>query len=116
MEKYSVLKVRQNPQLNHTSLSASRLPVRRHLRRLKSYAQFVKVTNGEHPMNTTLPLNSRLLTLIGRRFPAAYDAIIPRFGPSPDPWNSRLSHVALNPQPLPPQELGAAIAAEFIHT
>lgn len=65
-------------------------------------------------MNTNLPLNSRLLAIIGRRFPAIYDVIIPRFGPQPETWISRFSHVALNPQPLPPHELGAAIAAEFI--
>lgn len=59
-------------------------------------------------MNTTLELNSRLLAIIGRRVPAIYD-VIPR-GPQ-----GRLAQVALNPQPLPPHELGAAIAAEFVH-
>ena len=53
-------------------------------------------------------MNRRLLALIGRRFPAIYD-VIPR-GPL-----GRLSLVALNPQPLPPHELGAAVASEFIH-
>src|SRR4029450_6929377 len=62
-------------------------------------------------MKTTLTLDSRLLAIIGRRFPAIYD-VIPR-GPL-----SRFLEVALNPQPLPPEppphELGAALAAEFI--
>jgi len=52
----------------------------------------------------------QLLSILGQRNPAIYDIIFPR-GPL-----SRLSQVALNPQPLPPHELGAAIAAEFIHT
>lgn len=54
-------------------------------------------------------IDRRLLSIIGRRFPAIYD-VIPR-GPL-----GRLSWVALNPQPLPPAELGAALAAEFIHS
>jgi hypothetical protein len=56
-----------------------------------------------------MPINRRLLVIIGQRFPAIFD-VIPR-GPL-----SRFSEVALNPQPLPPHELGAAIAAEFAHT
>ena len=64
-------------------------------------------------MKTTLTLDSRLLAIIGRRWPAIYD-VIPR-GPL-----SRFLEVALNPQPLPPDpppnELGAALAAEFIRT
>ena len=59
-------------------------------------------------MSNTLNLNSRLLAIIGRRIPAIYD-VIPR-GPQ-----ARLAAVALNPQPLPPHEIGAAVAAEFIH-
>jgi hypothetical protein len=59
-------------------------------------------------MESTLTLNARILAIIGRRLPAIYD-IIPR---SP---LSRFSAVMLNPQPLPPHELGAAIAAEFVH-
>jgi hypothetical protein len=55
-----------------------------------------------------MSIDRRLLAIIGRRFPAIYD-VIPR-GPQ-----GRLSQVALNPQPLPPHELGAAIAAEFAH-
>lgn len=66
-------------------------------------------------MKTALTLDSRLLAIIGRRFPAIHDAVIPRFGPQPEPWVfGGLSRVALNPQPLPPHELGAAVAAEFI--
>ena len=56
-----------------------------------------------------MSIDRRLLVILGRRLPAIYD-IIPR-GPL-----SRFSEVALNPQPLPPHELGAAIAAEFVHT
>lgn len=56
-----------------------------------------------------MSIDRRLLFIIGKRLPAIYD-VIPR-GPQ-----SRFSEVALNPQPLPPHELGAAIAAEFIHT
>lgn len=56
-----------------------------------------------------MAISRQLLAIIGRRIPAIYD-VIPR-GPL-----SRFSEVALNPQPLPPRELGAAIAAEFIHT
>lgn len=54
-----------------------------------------------------MPIDRRLLAIIGRRIPAIYD-VIPR-GPQ-----NRLAQVALNPQPLPPHELGAAIASEFI--
>jgi hypothetical protein len=53
-----------------------------------------------------MPIHRRLLAILGRRLPAIYD-VIPR-GPL-----SRYSDVALNPQPLPPHELGAAVAAEF---
>jgi hypothetical protein len=56
-----------------------------------------------------MSISRRLLAIIGRRFPAIYD-VIPH-GPQ-----GRLAEVALNPQPLPPHELGAAIAAEFVHT
>ncbi len=54
-------------------------------------------------------IDRRLLSILGRRLPAIYD-VIPRGPQSP------FSKVALNPQPLPPHELGAAIAAEFVHT
>ncbi|WP_054314079.1 hypothetical protein [Mesorhizobium sp. 1M-11] len=56
-----------------------------------------------------MKLNAKLLAIIGKRFPAIYD-VIPR---GPQGW---LSHVALNPQPLPPGHLGAAVAAEFIRS
>ncbi|HEX9940643.1 MAG TPA: hypothetical protein VGG03_01405 [Thermoanaerobaculia bacterium] len=59
-----------------------------------------------------MSINRRLLAIIGRRLPAIYD-VIPR---GPLARFSRFSEVALNPQPLPPHELGAAIAAEFVHT
>jgi hypothetical protein len=54
-----------------------------------------------------IPINHRLLAIIGQRLPAIFD-VIPR-GPL-----KSLSAVALNPQPLPPQELGAAMASEFV--
>jgi hypothetical protein len=54
-----------------------------------------------------MQLNKKLLAIIGKRFPAIYD-VIPR-GPQ-----GGLARVALNPQPLPPHELGAAVAEEFI--
>jgi hypothetical protein len=56
-----------------------------------------------------MPIDRQLLAILGRRRPAIYD-IIPRGPLSP------VSEVALNPQPLPPHELGAAIAAEFVNT
>lgn len=59
-----------------------------------------------------MPFDRQLLALIGKRFPAAYDAIFPH-GPV---LRSHSAAVALQPQPLPPYELGAAVAAEFIHT
>lgn len=53
-------------------------------------------------------IDRQLLLILGRRMPALFD-VIPRgplrFG----------SEVSLNPQPLPPHELGAAVAAEFVH-
>ncbi|MGB7815431.1 MAG: hypothetical protein WBL28_03685 [Methylotenera sp.] len=61
-----------------------------------------------------MSIDRRLLFIIGRRLPAIYD-VIPR-GPQSRFSPSRFSEVALNPQPLPPHELGAAIAAEFVHT
>ena len=54
-------------------------------------------------------INKKLLAIIGKKNPAIYD-VIPR-GPL-----GRLAWVALNPQPLPPAELGAAMATEFMHT
>ena len=61
-----------------------------------------------------MSIDRRLLAIIGRRLPSIYD-VIPR-GPQSRFSPNRLSEVALNPQPLPPHELGAAIAAEFVHT
>ena len=52
-----------------------------------------------------MSIDRRLLSIIGRRLPAIYD-VIPR-GPQMR-FASRFSEVALNPQPLPPHELGAA--------
>ena len=54
-------------------------------------------------------VNRLLLSIIGRTNPAIYDAVFPR-GPT-----HRLSQVTLNPQPLPPLEMGAALAVEVIH-
>ncbi|ANT51878.1 hypothetical protein [Mesorhizobium amorphae] len=54
-----------------------------------------------------MQLNKKLLAIIGKRIPAIFD-VIPR-GPQ-----GRLAQIALNPQPLPPHELGAAIADEFV--
>jgi hypothetical protein len=54
-----------------------------------------------------MQLNKKLLAIIGKRIPSIYD-VIPR-GPQ-----GRLVQIALNPQPLPPHELGAAIADEFV--
>jgi len=54
-------------------------------------------------------ISRQLLAIIGKRLPAIYD-VIPH-GPQ-----GRFSEVALNPQPLPPLQLGAAVAAEFVHT
>jgi len=54
-----------------------------------------------------MQLSKKLLAIIGKRIPAFYD-VIPH-GPQ---W--RLAQIALNPQPLPPHELGAAIADEFV--
>jgi hypothetical protein len=60
-----------------------------------------------------MSIDRRLLAIIGRRFPAIYDVRFPR-GPLSVAGQSRLSEVALNPQPLPPHEIGAAVASEFI--
>ncbi|TPN86484.1 hypothetical protein FJ987_06290 [Mesorhizobium sp. CU2] len=56
-----------------------------------------------------MQLNKKLLAIIGKRIPAIYD-VIPR-GPQ-----GLLAQVALNPQPLPPHELGAAVADEFVRS
>jgi len=59
-------------------------------------------------MNSTLTLTPQLLAIIGRRNPAVYD-VIPRGA------QRRFAEVALNPQPIPPHELGASVAVEIIH-
>jgi hypothetical protein len=67
-----------------------------------------------------MPINRKLLAIIGRRLPAIFD-VIPygplldrvALNPQPLPPGDR---VALNPQPLPPALLGAAIANEFART
>ncbi|TGQ56117.1 hypothetical protein EN836_04945 [Mesorhizobium sp. M1C.F.Ca.ET.193.01.1.1] len=56
-----------------------------------------------------MQLNKKLLAIIGKRIPAIYD-VIPH-GPQ-----GGLARVALNPQPLPPHELGAAVADEFVRS
>lgn len=64
-----------------------------------------------------MQIHSKLLAIIGKRIPAIYD-VIPR-GPLRGAFQlaarSQLEQeVELNPQPLPPLELGAAVADEFI--
>lgn len=57
-----------------------------------------------------------LLENIGRRIPTIHD-VIPR-GPQSGSWDYRHAETMLNPQPLPPEppdQLGAAVAAEFAH-
>jgi hypothetical protein len=57
-------------------------------------------------------LSSRqLLDIIGRRYPTIYGVVIPHSGAL-----GQVASVELNPKPLPPHDLGAAIAAEFIHS
>jgi len=60
-----------------------------------------------------MSINRRMLAIIGARFPAVYD-LTPRGPLGFLNLPGRFSE--LNPQPLPPHELGAAIAAEFVHT
>jgi len=59
-----------------------------------------------------MPSDRQLLAIIGKRYPAFWDAKFPH-GPA------SLNHsaeVMLNPQPLPPYALGSAVATEFIRT
>jgi hypothetical protein len=57
-------------------------------------------------------LSSRqLLDIVGRSHPTVYSGVIPHSGAL-----GQITSVELNPKPLPPHDLGAAIAAEFIHT
>lgn len=68
----------------------------------------------EKPANASSVRNARLLAIVGQRLPAILDAN-PRRGPVPDPWlPGGPSLAALNPQPLPPIELGLVIATEFL--
>ncbi|MCE4556033.1 hypothetical protein [Pelomonas cellulosilytica] len=60
-------------------------------------------------------LDQRLLAIIGRRLPAIYD-VIPRGPQGLAGLHERVNAAALNPQPLPPEALGAALAQEFAHT
>lgn len=62
-----------------------------------------------------MSIDHRLLEIIGRRLPSESAVALGRSLGSFR--QNRLAEVALNPQPLPPlpEELGAAIAAEFIH-
>ncbi|MGH8191149.1 MAG: hypothetical protein ACREP2_06855 [Rhodanobacteraceae bacterium] len=66
------------------------------------------------------PTQSRdlwLLTAIGQHFQTAHDAALSNRGPTPQPWASKTySLAALNPQPLPPLELGAIVAVELVRT
>jgi hypothetical protein len=59
-----------------------------------------------------MSINRRMLALLGARYPAIYD-LIPR-SPVGVVVQGQLSE--LSPQPLPPLELGAALAAEFAQT
>lgn len=59
-----------------------------------------------------MAIDRRLLSIIGRRFPAIFD-VIPR-GPQISSFQDCISEVALNPQRLPPHELGETIIAELI--
>lgn len=57
----------------------------------------------------------QLLSIIGRRIPAIYDAVPPRQSGHLHPVIQHPSDwAALNPQPLPPLQLGAAFAGEII--
>jgi len=57
-------------------------------------------------------ISRQLLAIIGRRIPSIYD-VIPR-GPLGFS-QGKFAEVALNPQPLPPLDLGAAVAMEFVN-
>lgn len=57
----------------------------------------------------------QLLSIIGARIPNIYDVIPPRyFEQLARRGHHAAEYAALNPQPLPPMELGAAIAMEII--
>lgn len=59
-----------------------------------------------------MAISKDFLKIIARFNPAILDAVFPH-GPV-FRASSRFSEVALNPQPLPPHEIGALIAAEFV--
>jgi hypothetical protein len=57
-------------------------------------------------------LSSRqLLNIVGRSHPTVYSGVIPHSGAL-----GQIASAELNPKPLPPHDLGAAIATEFIQT
>ncbi|AMY12116.1 hypothetical protein LuPra_05388 [Luteitalea pratensis] len=56
-----------------------------------------------------MAINKKLLSIIGKKFPSIYD-VNPPHGPF-----GRVSWVALNPQPLPPMGIGAAMATDLLH-
>ena len=56
-----------------------------------------------------MAINKKLLSIIGKKFPAIYD-VNPPHGPF-----GRVSWAALNPQPLPPLGIGAAMATDLLH-
>ncbi len=78
---------------------------------LAAFVQHYLVKTGGQRM----AISRRLLALIGRRYPAVYD-VIPHGPLLGQVWGNWGSEVALNPQPLPPRELGAAMAVEFMRT
>ena len=57
---------------------------------------------------SVMAINKKLLSIIGQKFPSIYD-VNPPHGPF-----GRVSWVALNPQPLPPLGIGAAMATEVM--
>jgi hypothetical protein len=59
-----------------------------------------------------MAISKELLLIIARNNPILYEIIFPR-GPV-FRARSRVSEVTLNPQPLPPHEIGAMLATEFV--
>lgn len=65
-------------------------------------------------MHSAPTLDSRLLAILGQHLRTAHHAR-PQYGPLPDPWLRRGDGLAaLNPQPLPPIDIGALAATEFL--
>lgn len=65
-------------------------------------------------MSKNLNFDRSLLSIIGRLLPAIYD-VIPRQGSElGTPITRGSSWAALNPQPLPPLEIGTIAASEFL--